>query len=305
MWAYLALASVCFFWGTTYLGIRMALESFPPLLLVAARFVASGSIMLGVAFRQGAYLPRGRELWIACLSGVVVLGVGNFCLTYSETMIASGMASLFITISPFWFVIIEALLPGGERLHPPTVLGMLVGLGGVALLVVPDLETGIQKNVLYGALLLQVGNIAWSFGSLFQRRQPAKSHPVVIGAVQQLAAGLAFLLPALLVREHPVHWSARGVGGLVYLIIFGSIVGYSSYAYALDKLPVAILSIYPYVNTVVAVTLGWLFYREPFGMREAGAMAVIFAGVALVKYTTRGHIRHRIEAESEPAESKA
>jgi drug/metabolite transporter (DMT)-like permease len=92
---------------------------------------------------------------------------------------------------------------------------------------------------------------------------------------------------------------------MIYLILFGSIVGYSSYAYALDRLPVAIVSIYPYVNTVVAVTLGWLFYREPFGTREAAAMAVIFAGVALVKYTTRGHTRRRARIQAEPVRSEA
>jgi len=285
--AYLALACVCFFWGTTYLGIRMALESFPPLLLVATRFILSGSIMLAVALMQGSYLPRGRELLIACASGVIVLGVGNGCLVYAETLIASGLAGLFITISPFWLVGIEALLPGGERLHPPTIFGMLVGFCGVALLVVPGLESGVKREVLYGFLILQVGNASWSFGSIFQRHQAARAHPVLIGAVQQLAAGLAFLPPALVVPEHAVAWSSRGVLAILYLVVFGSIVGYSSYAYALDRLPVAIVSVYPYVNAVVAVTLGWWFYREPFGRVEAAAMLIIFAGVALVKYTSR------------------
>ena len=109
----------------------------------------------------------------------------------------------------------------------------------------------------------------------------------VIGAVQQLAAGLSFLPFVLLIHEHPIHWSLRGVTAILYLVVFGSIVGYSAYIFALDRLPVAIASIYPYVNSVVAVTLGWLFYREPFGAREAAAMAIIFAGVALVKRYSR------------------
>jgi drug/metabolite transporter (DMT)-like permease len=110
---------------------------------------------------------------------------------------------------------------------------------------------------------------------------------VIAGAVQQLAGGLAMTPFALAVREHPVHWSGRGVSAILYLVLFGSIVGYSSYAYALDRLPVAIVSVYPYVNAVVAVSLGWLFYREPFGIRETAAMTVIFVGVAIVKWNTR------------------
>jgi drug/metabolite transporter (DMT)-like permease len=124
---------------------------------------------------------------------------------------------------------------------------------------------------------------AWAFGSIYQRRNAGKAHPVIAGAVQQLAAGLILAPAALIVPEHPFHWSARGVAALFYLVIFGSIVGYSAFVYAMDRLPVAVVSIYPYVNAVVAVALGWLFYREPFGKRELLAMLVIFTGVWLVK----------------------
>jgi len=123
----------------------------------------------------------------------------------------------------------------------------------------------------------------WSFGSIFQRRQAGRTHPIIAGGVQQLAAGLAVLPFALAIPQPPVHWSARGVMALCYLIVFGSIVGYSAYVYALGRLPVAMVSVHTYVNAVVAVTLGWLFYQEPFGPREALAMTVIFAGVAAVK----------------------
>jgi drug/metabolite transporter (DMT)-like permease len=282
-----ALVCVCFFWGTTYLAIRMALESFPPLMLVSTRYVLSGSIMLGFALARGIHIPRGRELRIACVSGLMILGIGNGTLVYSEVLIASGMAGLILTISPFWMVGVEALLPGGERLHPPTVLGMVVGLAGAALLFTPDLKThSIQQGLFIGFLLLQLGMAGWSFGSIYQRRNAGKAHPVIAGAVQQLAAGIALAPAVLIVSEHPVHWSFRGVGAILYLVFFGSIVGYSAYAYALDRLPVAIVSVYPYVNAVVAVVLGWLFYREPFGVRETAAMMVIFTGVAVVKWST-------------------
>jgi drug/metabolite transporter (DMT)-like permease len=283
-WAYVSLISICFFWGTTYLGIRMSLESFPPLVLVASRFMISGAVLLVAAGLKGAHLPRGRELWLTALNGVVILGVGNAALTFAETWIASGLAALILTTSPFWLVGIEALVPGGERLHAPTVAGMIVGLGGAALLVAPGAWShGVDHNLLKGFLVLQLGCICWTGGSIAQRRQPSRAHPVVSGGVQQLAAGLTFAVLALLFRENPIAWSFRGVAALLYLVVFGSIVGYSAYIYAMDKLPVAVVSIYTYVNPVVAVFLGWLFYREPFGAREAAAMTVIFAGVALVK----------------------
>ena len=286
--AYLALGAVCFFWGTTYLGIRMSLESFPPLMLVSVRYMISGAILLLFAWARGIYVPRGRELAAACFSGLFTLGVGNGALVFTELLIPSGMASLIITTQPFWMVGFEALLPGGERLHAPTIGGMVVGLVGASLLFTPNVGGhGIDRNVLHGFLLLQVGLAGWSFGSIYQRRQAGKAHPVIAGAVQQLAAGLMLAPFALAIHEHPVQWSARGVGALLYLICFGSIVGYSAYVYAMDRLPVAIVSVYPYVNAVVAVALGWLFYREPFGRREALAMAIIFAGVAIVKRYSR------------------
>jgi drug/metabolite transporter (DMT)-like permease len=281
---YLALVAVCIFWGTTYLGIRMSLESFPPLMLVTVRYLISGTIMLLFAKVRGLHLPRGRELAAACFSGFLTLGIGNGALVFSEVLIPSGIASLIISISPFWIVGAEALLPGGERLHAPTLGGMVVGLAGAALLFTPDSGAhGFNRALLNGMLILQVGMAGWAFGSIYQRRKAGKAHPVVAGGVQQLAAALV-LLPFLLGIPQPaVHWSTRGVLALCYLVTFGSLVGYSAYVYAMDRLPVAIVSIYPYANAVVAVFLGWLFYREPFGRREMVAMAIIFAGVAIVK----------------------
>jgi drug/metabolite transporter (DMT)-like permease len=281
---YLALVAVCIFWGTTYLGIRMALETFPPMVLVCVRYLISGSIMLLFARARGLYLPKGREFAWACFSGLLTLGVGNGALVLSETMIPSGIAGLIVTISPFWMVGAEALLPGGERLHAPTIAGMAVGMAGAALLFTPDPGThGIDPGLVTGFLVLQFGMAGWSFGSIVQRRQAGKAHPVIAGGVQQIAAGVAMIPLALLTPHNALHWSTRGVCALLYLITFGSLVGYSAFVYCMDRLPVAIVSVYPYVNAVVAVTLGWLFYREPFGLRETAAMLIIFAGVAAVK----------------------
>jgi drug/metabolite transporter (DMT)-like permease len=262
----------------------MALESFPPMLLVCVRYMISGTIMLLFSRARGLYLPKGRELAWACFCGLLTLSVGNGVLVASETLIPSGIAGLIITISPFWMVGVEALLPGGERLHAPTVAGMAIGLAGAALLFTPDAGArAIDHKLVVGFVLLSVGMAAWSFGSIIQRRKAGKAHPVIAGGVQQLAAGLAMIPLALASGDLRVHWSTRGVSAMLYLIVFGSLVGYSAYVYVMDKLPVAIVSVYPYVNAVVAVALGWLFYREPFGWRETGAMVIIFAGVAVVK----------------------
>jgi drug/metabolite transporter (DMT)-like permease len=297
---YLALVAVCFFWGTTYLGIRMALESFPPMLLVCVRFLISGSVLLGFARIHGMHIPQGRELAWACFSGLLTLGIGNGALVASETRIASGLAGLIVTISPFWMVGVEALLPGGERLHGPTIAGMAVGLAGAALLFAPDAGAqSIDRNLVFGFLLLQFGMAGWSFGSIVQRRKAGKAHPVVAGGVQQLAVGVAMIPVTLLTGDWTVHWKFHGVAAICYLITFGSLVGYSAYVYAMDRLPVSIVSLYPYVNVVVAVTLGWLFYREPFGKRELIAMLIIFAGVAIVKrYSQR-------PSDQVPAERRA
>jgi drug/metabolite transporter (DMT)-like permease len=254
------------------------------MVLVCVRYLISGSIMLAFARARGLYLPRGKELAWACFSGLLTLGIGNGALVCSETMIPSGIAGLIVTISPFWMVGAEALLPGGVRLHAPTIAGMAVGMAGAALLFTPDPGAhGIDRGLIIGFLVLQFGMAGWSFGSIVQRRKAGKAHPVIAGGVQQLAAGVAMIPFALLVPHDAIHWSTRGVGAILYLITFGSLVGYSAFVYCMDRLPVAIVSVYPYVNAVVAVTLGWLFYREPFGLRETAAMAIIFAGVAAVK----------------------
>lgn len=265
----------------------MALESFPPLLLVGVRFVLSGGLLLIGARAAGARWPQRRELAVSAVTGVLILGVGNCCLTIAELWIPSGLAALIITVSPFWMVGIEAALPGGERLHGSTVLGMLVGLAGSALLVAPDVTHAAAGGKLWqGFLLLQLGCASWSFGSIYQRRHSGLVHPLMASALQQLAAGLAFLPPAWLLPHAGVRWATRGMLALIYLVVFGSIVGYSAYIYALRRLPVAVVSLYSYVNPVVAVILGRLVYREPFGLREAAAMAVIFLGVGLVKLST-------------------
>lgn len=156
----------------------------PPMTLVAVRFLLSGSILLLGAIALGARLPRGRELALTALYGVVILGLGNGALVLAETWIPSGMAALIITVSPFWMVGLNALLPPREPLHGPTLAGMLIGLLGVGLLVGPGALAGGAAGaaMIQGALVLQAGCASWSLGSLLQKRLPAKAHPIVAGA---------------------------------------------------------------------------------------------------------------------------
>jgi drug/metabolite transporter (DMT)-like permease len=280
--AYLALACVCFFWGTTYLGIRIAVEQIPPATLMCVRYTLSGALILIGAWLSKARFPRGRELWITALCGILTIGLGTGALVYAEVWVPSGLASLFVATASFWLVGMDAAMPGGEPLHGPTMGALAVGAAGAVLLFWPgNGDWGDFRQLLAGFALIQFGYAGWGGGSILQRRMKATAHPIVSAGVQQFATGLAFAIPALL-GPH-THWTSRGIGATVYLAIFGGLIGYSAYVIAVTRLPVAITSIYSYINPLVAVLLGVWLYHEPFSAREGVAMGMIFLGVALVK----------------------
>jgi drug/metabolite transporter (DMT)-like permease len=305
--AYVALGCVCFFWGTTYLGIRIGVQSISPSTLMAARYLASGLLLVIGALVRGATFPNPREMSRTALYGVITIGLGTGSLAYAEQWVPSGLASLFVTTQPFWLVGAEAIAGRGpmpdvklapdvkpdvknvQRLPKRSIAGMIVGLIGVAYLVAPGIEheallgRGDMRNAF---LLLQFGVVMWSIGSIGQRRLVTRAHPFVIGGIQQLATGLVFLAIAAFDGQAS-HWTPGAIAAVAYLAIFGGVVGYSAYIFAMDRLPVAIVSVYTYINPIVAVVLGWLFYREQLGGREIIAMLVIFAGVAMVKGYSR------------------
>jgi drug/metabolite transporter (DMT)-like permease len=291
--AYAALAAIYFFWGTTYLGIRMSLESFQPLFLLGFRFLVSGALLVIAARIAGARFPEGSKLWQTAGLGLLLIGGGNGALVFSQLWIPSGLAALFVTTSPFWMVGLEAVLPRGERLHLPSLAGIAVGLAGVLFLVTPAAMRLLSEdggavegaNLLKGFFVLQAGCFCWCLGGALHRRTAsADVHPFVSAAVQQFATGIIITPIAIAANQHVFRWSDRGVLAMAWLIVFGSVVGYNAFVYAMEHLPVPIVATYSYVNPVVAVILGWLFYREPFGWREMIAMVTVFAGVALVKY---------------------
>jgi drug/metabolite transporter (DMT)-like permease len=301
--AYVALACVCFFWGTTYLGIRIALESFSPAMLMCLRYLASGGVLFIGAILSGARMPGSHELWRTALFGILTIGCGTGSLAYAEQWMPSGFAALVVCTQPFWMVAVESLMPGGEPLHWSVMRGMLVGLAGVIILIAP--EAGGQGTagtaLIGGALLLQAGAVLWSLGSVSQKRMGGETHPFVNGAIHQLATGLVFAIPAF-AGSHKQVWDAKGLAAIAYLAVFGGVVGYSSFLYSMHHLPVALVSIYTYINPIVAVVLGYVFYREPLGWREVAAMGVIFAGVALVKQASQRGVEQANAQAAMPVE---
>lgn len=293
-WAYLALWSVCVFWGTTYLGIRISIETLPPLYLIAIRYVISGGILLAAGLVARARMPSGREFFLTALYGAICIGIGNGLLAIAEEWVPSGLAALMYTTVPFWMVGIDGLLPGGSKPFPATLRGLAVGLLGVAFLILPTaLREGWHGRTVSGFFVLQLSAVGWVLGSLLQRRVKTQISPFLTGAVQQLGAGLVMFLPAGLWETFPSTVSLRSELAMAYLIVFGSIIGFTSFIYSMARLPVALVSIYTFVNPIVAVFLGFLFFREPFGSRELIAMLVIFGGIALVK---RSEARKQAEA---------
>lgn len=260
-----------------------------PATIVCIRNFISGALLVSWAVWRGKSFPRGRDLWLTGLYGILTIGIGNGTLAVAELWTPTGLASLFITTGPFLYAGMDAVMPGGERLHGPTIAGLLVGFLGVLGLVAPaawTLLSGGQFDsgggIVLGFLVLQFSGACWALGSLLQRNRKVSTHPFVIAGVQQVFTGVAFIVPAML-EPQDAAWTTRGLAAVVYLAIFGGVVGYGCYMTALNRLPLAIVSIYTYVNPVVAVFLGWVAYREPFGVREAAAMAVIFLGVWLVR----------------------
>jgi drug/metabolite transporter (DMT)-like permease len=300
--AYGAWAAVCFFWGTTYLAIRVGLETFPPMLFAGLRFLIAGGILFFVMSRQrNVRLPIGREWLDLGAVGLTLLGVGTGAVVWAEQWVPSGMAALLVATSPFWAAGIERLRGEGERIGLVGLLGMLIGFGGLVFLLGPQLFGGAMNGpLLLGVLVIQVGCFAWQAGSAYAKHKPTGVAPLMAAAVQMLWAGLVLtLLGTVLGEWAELRLSGRSLGALLYLVVFGSIVAYSAYMYAVQKLPLSLVSTYAYVNPLVALGLGWLILGEQLGWREASAALVILSGVALVKTSPRalvstlGRLRRR------------
>lgn len=299
--AYVAFAAVCLFWGTTYLGIKIALETVPPFLLGGMRFTLAGSV-LALALRGfGHGWPDWRR-WPTFLAiGVAMLGFGNGGVVWAEQFMASGLTAVLVASTPFWMVGIEALA-GGDRLTRRVVAGLVVGFSGILLLVWPDLVTALSTTTglgwVGGLISTQLACIGWSVGSTMSKKRLQDVDPLVASAFQMLAGGLVMLVVAAVLGEYGrLSWTPRTVGAVVYLFVAGSLIGFVAYTYALRHLPISVVSLYPYVNPIVAVILGTWLLREPLGWRTVVAIAVILGGSAIVSGSPKRatHLAHADE----------
>ncbi|MGE0449722.1 MAG: EamA family transporter [Vicinamibacterales bacterium] len=283
--AYVAWAAVCVLWGTTYLAIRIALETVPPLLMGALRWPLAGAAILTMLRLRGQRLPPPRDWGSLAIVGVLLIGVGNGGVVWAERTLPSGLTALLVAAIPFWMVGVERLAGDRSAMAPARVFGLFVGFSGIVLLVWPELEIGRGgRDTAIGVVATQVACLGWAIGSSYSRRRGASENVLAAAAFQMLFGGLAMLAAGAARGELPyLALNARTAGAIVYLLVFGSVIGFSAYAFALKHLPVATVSLYAYVNPVIAVALGTIVLGEPLSPRLAVAGAVVLLGVVLVR----------------------
>jgi drug/metabolite transporter (DMT)-like permease len=279
---------VCIVWGTTYLGIRIALETIPPFVMAGIRYSVAGTILAAIVAARGDRLPGPRAWPSLAVLGVLLLGFGNGGVVWAEQTVPSGLTAVLVATSPFWMVGLDALLPGGTRLSGRRTAGLVVGFVGIVLLVLPEIELKGGSAFLAGVVAAQLACVGWAFGSLYARRRghgTAAQESVLATAAFEMLFGSAALFGAAAVHGEFAHatFSARSTIALAYLIVFGAVIAFSAYAYALKYLPVATVSLYAYVNPVIAVALGTIALDEPFNLRMLLAAGVVLAGMALVR----------------------
>ena len=302
---WLALGTVYVVWGSTYLGIAIAIETIPPFLMLAIRFAVAGAVLFGwevVRGGRGFRLPSGREWRDSAIVGTLLLGIGNGFVGLAEETVPSGIAAILIALIPAWFAVLGWIY-FREPLPRLVLVGIGVGLAGVVLLVWP-FGDGANSIDLFGVAILLVAPIGWAHGSIYSaRRAVLPARPLMATGLQMLLGSVALFLEAGLTGElgrfHLGAISASSLAALVYLTVIGSLVAFNAYAWLLRNAPLPLVSTYAYVNPVVAVALGSLILSEPVTPRTLVASAVIVAAVAMI-VTARSRMA-RAGEPSEPA----
>jgi drug/metabolite transporter (DMT)-like permease len=282
---YAAFAAVWVLWGSTYLAIRIALEALPPLLMAGTRFLVAGSILYAWAATTKAPRPKLIEWRSAAIVGGLLLFVGNGGVVLSEQRIPSSLAALLVSGTPMWMTLLD-WVRHGKRPEPTTVIGLVLGVVGVAILVAPaEIDpTGAVDSI--GAILVLGASLAWAVGSMYSRTAPLPASPIRATGMEMLAGG-AFLVAAGLVHGEAgaLAYStvtARAAAALFYLVVAGSLAGFTSYIYLLKHTTPARATTYAYVNPAVAVLLGWAIADEPITQRVLIAGCVIVCALVLI-----------------------
>lgn len=290
---------VYLFWGSTYLAIDIAVRSsIPPALMCATRFTIAGVIMLGYCLTRGQNIRySARQLLQLAIVGNLLLMGGNLTLSYAELYIPSGLAALLVASIPLWFLILDSLLIGHHQLSRRAAAGLGLGFAGTAVLLWPQVTaTGsLGRKELLWSLALLGGSLSWAFGSVLSRKWQSGPPTFASTAWQVFFAGIGNFVFAAANRDFGhAHWTPSGIGAIAYLVVGGSLIGYTAYIYILGHAPVAKVSTYAYVNPVVAVFLGWLVLGEKIDGYILAGSAVVIASVILVtgaSVTTKPQLR--------------
>jgi len=299
---WLALFSICVIWGSTYFAIRIMVRELPPLSAAGLRFLVAGLLMAAIAARVDgpSGRPDRRQLRDYALIGVLLLGVANGLVTWAETRVPSGIAALTVSTVPIWITFFDGLRPGGQRWTLRVWLGTALGFAGVALVLRPEGGTG----ELLGMLALALAPLSWTFGALYSQSLVRRLPSLSAAAVEMLAGALALFVGAALFGEDPRRLlGASGSAWLAwaYLVVFGALVAFTAFAYALDRLPAPTVGIYAYVNPVIAVGLGTLFLDEPLSAGLLLGSALIVGAVVLITRGRRPPVTRRPGPESLPS----
>jgi drug/metabolite transporter (DMT)-like permease len=282
----LAFGLVYLFWGSTYLGIDIAVQTIPPALMCATRFSIAGAVMLavcGLTGRRVRYSPR--QLALAGVVGVLLLMGGNLTLSYAELSVSSGLAALIIAITPLWFLVLDSILLGHHSISGRGKAGLALGVLGLVVLFYPEVasHTALGRREFWASLSLIGGSFSWALGSVLSKRWQSGMDVFSATAWQVTVAGAANFAFALLAGDFTrVVWTARGMGAVLYLVVCGSWIGYTAYIWLLEHVPTSKVSTYAYVNPVVAVFLGWLILHERVNRFILAGSAVVVLSVILV-----------------------
>jgi drug/metabolite transporter (DMT)-like permease len=283
--AYLAFITVCIVWGTTYVAISVALETVPVLLLAGLRWLAAGVVLSGVMLATGRRLP-GPKLWAPlALLGFLMNVVGNGFVVYAQQFVASGLTAVLIATTPFWSALLERLLPDGERFSRRSLAGLALGFSGIVVLVWPEMTTGgaSGRSFIIGVIAIQLACIGWVIGTSFAKRHELGDNPFRSAALQMVFSGIMLLVAATAHGDWAnLSFTPRTLVALAYLSVAGSLVAYSAYIYAIQHLPLQLVSLYAYINPMIAVALGTLILSEPLSARIIVAAILVFAGTWIV-----------------------